>query len=366
MTANDGTRELEQLRRRVDELEALVQHQQETLLTLVGETPPKVADATAVPLDGAQEVGVDASRIDRRRAFAYLAGATGVGAATLLSAASPAAAIDGQAILAGETESSQSITGLVATSAFAGPVLHVRKTNTAFDLYSSAVQGSNGNASEIGVLGLGTASGTTGVTGFAQGTNGVGVQGEASASGGRGGVFDGPQAAIQLTPRGSPPSRANNQEGDIVMDSQNSLWVCVGVAPARWRLLGGPSSAGALTMLSAPYRCYDSRASEPPSGGIKGKLTGPNERVIDVSVGGTVPTFATAALINLTATNTSATGFLSIYPNGTTWPGTSTINWSVANSVIANTTIVLLDSLRRVRVLANGSTDFLIDVIGFF
>jgi hypothetical protein len=152
-----------------------------------------------------------------------------------------------------------------------------------------------------------------------------------------------------------------------VMDAQKSLWVCVGIAPSRWRLLGGQTSAGALTMLSSPYRCYDSRASEPPLTGIaKGKLTGPNERVVDLSIGGTVPTFATAALINLTATNTSATGFLSIYPNGTSWPGTSTINWSAAASIIANTTIVLMDSLRRVRVLANGSADFLIDVIGFF
>jgi len=366
MRPDDEARELDQLRQRVDQLEALVHHQQQALLTLAGGQSSTAGAVPAAPVELPSEATTEPSVIDRRRAFSYLAGATGVGAATFLSAMSPAAATDGQAILAGETESSQSITGLVATSSFVGPVLHVRKTNTGFDQYSCGVQGSTGESFGIGLVGLGTASNSVGVTGLSEGVNGLGIQGEATASGGRGGVFDGPQAAIQLTPRGSAPARANNREGDIVMDGQDALWVCVGTGPSRWRLLGGPSSAGALTMLASPYRCYDSRPGEPPLSVAKGKLTGPNERVIDVSVGGTVPTFATAALINLTATNTNAAGFLSVFPNGTVWPGTSTINWFAANSNIANTTIVALDALRRFKVHAVGSADFVVDVIGFF
>jgi len=252
-----------------------VRHQQDALQAVLGEPPPLAAvtpptaasEPASAPVPGGEsehDGSASPSAIDRRRAFAYLAGVAGVGAATVLSTAAPAAAVDGQAILAGGVESSQSITGLVATASFAGPVLHVRKTNAAFDLYSSAVQGSTGNSAEIGVIGLGTAVSTTGVTGFSLGTNGVGVQGEASGSGGRGGVFDGPQAAIQLNPQGTPPPRSNNQRGDIVMDGQDSLWVCVGTSPSRWRLLGGPSSAGALTMLSSPTAATTpARASRP-------------------------------------------------------------------------------------------------------
>ena len=69
--------------------------------------------------------------------------------------------------------------------------------------------------------------------------------------------------------------------------------------------------------------------------------------------------------MNLTATDTIGPGWLSLFPNGTPWPGTTTINWSTTGTNIANSTIVKLDSLQRVRVRAAGSTHFLIDVQGF-
>jgi hypothetical protein len=77
-------------------------------------------------------------------------------------------------------------------------------------------------------------------------------------------------------------------------------------------------------------RIYDSR--QPPSGAGPWPMLSGEERFIDVPV-----PWATesphAALLNLTVTGTTGNGFLAVYPPGTPWPGTSTVNWSAGQTV---------------------------------
>ncbi len=116
-----------------------------------------------------------------------------------------------------------------------------------------------------------------------------------------------------------------------------------------------------------PTRVYDSRAGNPPLGVTKGQLSN-GTRVISMLNGVSVPVQPKGVLTNLTVVNTSASGFISLYKNGTSWPGTSSINWFTANEVVANTAYTDVDGAGNAiaKVPANSSTDFFIDVVGYY
>jgi hypothetical protein len=69
-----------------------------------------------------------------------------------------------------------------------------------------------------------------------------------------------------------------------------------------------------------PVRILDTRGGTPLGGNA----------TMDVAVGGTggVPLTATAAVINVTATNTTAGSYLTIYPAGQAKPLASNLNWT--------------------------------------
>jgi len=121
--------------------------------------------------------------------------------------------------------------------------------------------GDGSGSSNAGVLGRGT-GGSAGVRGESAGTgadvagvkgsnsgSGPGVMGEASSSGsagvygrnpnGYGGRFEGQgKAHLQLIPRDSvgPPTTGGHGKGELVMDRNATLWVCVvGGGPGTWR-----------------------------------------------------------------------------------------------------------------------------------
>ncbi len=119
----------------------------------------------------------------------------------------------------------------------------------------------------------------------------------------------------------------------------------------------------------APKRVYDSRAGNPPLGVTKGQLTN-TTRVINLLNGVTLPAGVTPVglLVNLAVVNTTPSGFLSLYQNGIPDPGTSSINWFTANEIVANTTYTGIDTNGNAiaKVPANASTDFFIDVVGYY
>jgi len=113
-----------------------------------------------------------------------------------------------------------------------------------------------------------------------------------------------------------------------------------------------------------PARAYDSRLHDGP-------ISGGQTRTISVAstTGGAalVPQTASAVVYNLTVADTVASGFLGLFPAGTVWPGNSSINWFLTGEIVANGGIVALGGDRQVNVICGGgSTDFIVDVTGFF
>ena len=122
-------------------------------------------------------------------------------------------------------------------------------------------------------------------------------------------------------------------------------------------------------VATTPTRVYDSRAGNPPLSVTKGPLSN-GTRVIDLMTGivpGVMP-YPRGVLVNLTVVNTSASGFLALYANGTSFPGTSSINWFAPGEIVANTTYAAVDTAGQAVALvpANAATDFFIDRIGLY
>ena len=93
-----------------------------------------------------------------------------------------------------------------------------------------------------------------------------------------------------------------------------------------------------------------------------GKLAANEERIIDLHV----PTFARAAVINLTVTNTEIAGFVAVFPADIGYPGNSSINWSATGQNIANGVITATDPTGKVKIRGGvNPTDVVIDVQGF-
>jgi hypothetical protein len=88
---------------------------------------------------------------------------------------------------------------------------------------------------------------------------------------------------------------------------------------------------------------------------------------MDVQVTGVggVPAGATAAVINVTATNTTAASYLTVYPKGASRPLASTLNWT-SGKTVPNLTEIALSSGGMVTVYnAFGNTDVVFDVNGY-
>lgn len=136
-----------------------------------------------------------------------------------------------------------------------------------------------------------------------------------------------------------------------------------GANPAQWVKL-----SGAPIILDTGYRAYDSRAGRAPTTVTKGRFTAGMTRAnVDLKVGsgGKLPSGISAVLINLAVTETSSSGYFTVYKNGTARPGTSSINWSAPDSNLANTTIVPVDASSRIALYCVGAAHCLIDVIGY-
>ena len=122
--------------------------------------------------------------------------------------------------------------------------------------------------------------------------------------------------------------------------------------------------ASAAFHAISPARAYDSRLHDGP-------ISGGQTRTISVATttGGAllVPPTVSAVVYNLTVADTVSTGFLGLFPFGTTWQGNSSINWFTPGEIVANGGIVALGGDRQVNVICGGgSTDFIVDVTGFF
>jgi hypothetical protein len=140
-----------------------------------------------------------------------------------------------------------------------------------------------------------------------------------------------------------------------------------------------PGHAGGITIQSditlpipfiglQPCRLVDTRGNGAPFTG--GKFAAGESRDYVLAGVCDIPVTAKAVSLNVTVTDTDGAGFLSAYPNGTTFPGTATLNYAASGVTIANAAIVPLGSPVAgpgITVTAGVSgTHVIIDTNGYF
>lgn len=131
----------------------------------------------------------------------------------------------------------------------------------------------------------------------------------------------------------------------------------------------GGGSAGLLMPLS-PVRIMDTRSSGgyTPIGPFSTPFATNQTRPLTIGGGalGGVPACASGVVLNVTATDTTQDGFLTLFPDGAARPNASNVNWS-AGQTVPNRVYVKIASNGAVDVYNyNGSTDVIIDVNGYF
>lgn len=136
-----------------------------------------------------------------------------------------------------------------------------------------------------------------------------------------------------------------------------------------------PAGAALLTGLiyvpaSSPFRICDTRSNNQTP--CQGQTLAPNSvitiQVTGVTVQGeSVPTTAQAVVISLTATNTTAPGYFSVYPASGSRPQVSSLNWSKPYQTVANLVQVgLSNGAIDVYLGSKGSSDLIVDVQGWY
>lgn len=120
-----------------------------------------------------------------------------------------------------------------------------------------------------------------------------------------------------------------------------------------------------------PYRICDTRpgnltqcANHTLSSGATINVQVANTLMPNGQIG--VPQSAQAAVLNVTATNTTGAGYFSVYPEGTTLPSVSSLNWSSPNETRANLVQTPLLSGGVSAYLFGGQADLIIDVEGWY
>jgi hypothetical protein len=132
------------------------------------------------------------------------------------------------------------------------------------------------------------------------------------------------------------------------------------------------TATGLYAPLSPPVRVCDTRVAGQGvaanqcqgAGGVAGTLTNSTPKVIAVGAG--VPLGATAVILNVTVTNPSAGGFLTVWPDGSSMPLASNLNW-VAGQTVPNRVIVgVAGGKVDIALGSTGTADVIVDVNGFF
>lgn len=313
-----------------------------------------------------RSVTTDRRHLLRQGAIAAVAA---TGAVVALTEPGPAGAATGDHLVLGSygwlANLASSPTEIRSSDPTAGFVVQ-NGTATAFPAAAAVVGLANGAAGlDTGVAGATNREIGTGVRGTADGALGVGVRAETSSPTGVALQTQSAHADVQMVAVGPEPSQATPGPGILVYTAGHNLWFGASGQTGSWMHLAGPDTAGSLHLLATAARVYDSRPGYPPLTVTKGRFVSGEQRVITATG---VPSGARALLVTATATNTNPGGFFALFRNGTTWSGTSSINWGVANTTIGTTTVVGCDTAARfvARMEGAGGADLVVDVIGYY
>ncbi|MCU1452175.1 MAG: hypothetical protein JWN46_321 [Acidimicrobiales bacterium] len=186
-------------------------------------------------------------------------------------------------------------------------------------------------------------------------------------------------AGVEVLP---PPSTATaDAAGDLLVDTdgpppnsftgtgRGNLWFCVAAGtPGTWRNLAGPATAGALHVLHAPVRVYDSRPGTSPSTPPKTPLAAGTPRALDVTANSSgVPKGATAVMCNLLVVNAATgNGNFTIWANGVARPAANNMVWGGSTGRFSSLAVTALDANAKCQVISNVNTDFVLDIVGYY
>lgn len=123
---------------------------------------------------------------------------------------------------------------------------------------------------------------------------------------------------------------------------------------------GAPSARDGLFVPLTPQRIFDTRGANAP---IIASLT--TRAVPVVGSGAPVPAGATAVSFNVTSDAALGAGYVTIYPSDRNLPGISNLNYPAVDPR-ANAGMVRLSTGGGLNVLANQTTQVIIDVNGYF
>ena len=132
---------------------------------------------------------------------------------------------------------------------------------------------------------------------------------------------------------------------------------------AGYFLSGSATTAGAFGPLT-PARLLDTRSG---NGAPAGAVAGGHTVALQVEGRGGVPAAGVSAvLLNVTVTSPTATGFITVYADGTALPTASNVNY-VAGQTVANLVVAPLSSTGKVdlRVAGGGTVQLIADVSGY-
>ncbi len=117
-----------------------------------------------------------------------------------------------------------------------------------------------------------------------------------------------------------------------------------------------------------PARLLDTRSGQSTIDGDDvgtGALRGGSMYELDVTGRGGTASSVAAVTVNLTATDTSAPGFATVFPCGTSRPEASTINYG-PGATIANSVVTKVGSGGKVCIYTHARAHFVVDVTGYF
>jgi hypothetical protein len=168
--------------------------------------------------------------------------------------------------------------------------------------------------------------------------------------------------------------------GDISIYSQSKTDVVVDLEGYTAPTASGGAGAGLYDPLATPARLCDTRAGNPSlltgGDGQCNGASGAGERLsawgnisVKVATNNAIPAGATAAILNVTAVNPGATGYLTVYPQGAAQPFTATVNYT-AGQITGNRVIVPLSTNGAtpgdISIFSSSAADLVVDVSGHY
>jgi hypothetical protein len=147
-------------------------------------------------------------------------------------------------------------------------------------------------------------------------------------------------------------------QADLYNDSGGSVDLTADVA--------GYYTTGTASAFKAtsPHRILDTRSG---LGGPKAKVAAHGTVTLTVAGQGGVPSQgATAVALNVEALSPAATGALTVYPDGTSRPGTSALSFTSGQNSAALAVVRLVDGKVSIYNGSSGTLDLTADVTGYY